>query len=286
MRIVVAAVMCATVVAASARADASVLLVAPQRVDVLRTEFATRVRIRGWFRTCDGGECKARQPGAVMLACPDDKAELCWERIVALTKVANEHQCVTLALAESAIHPNDTEYVPAVPFSVERELVVTDADDPLCVNAHGSKSVAKVEHTDPLPVPPTPTMRRSYAGYILLADGLSVATMPLLIGFGGYFLGGPIVHWTKGNVEAGFGSLALRVVMPVAGAALFLVPCGNHCGYEGFILALVGVIAGAGGAVAIDAAVLAREEVPVSKVAAIVPMVEKNVRGLALVAQF
>jgi hypothetical protein len=48
-------------------------------------------------------------------------------------------------------------------------------------------------------------------------------------GLGIYALGGPIVHWAHGRVGTGFGSLALRVVVPFVSLIAFVGACWNRC---------------------------------------------------------
>ena len=77
-----------------------------------------------------------------------------------------------------------------------------------------------------------------------------------------YLAGGPIVHAAHGNWGRAFGSAGLRVGAPIAGAFLgaVLESChgGDYCGASG---AAVGLVVGTGMAIALDAAVLAREKV-------------------------
>jgi hypothetical protein len=86
-----------------------------------------------------------------------------------------------------------------------------------------------------------------------------------------FLLGGPIVHWANGQTGRGFASLGIRLGTPVVGF-LFLAD-----GVENRSLFRVGLgasllIAWIPGAIAIDAAVLARKEVPASRVS-VVPLV-------------
>jgi hypothetical protein len=116
-----------------------------------------------------------------------------------------------------------------------------------------------------------------YGWQTLTADGLSIATMmaggaikaPGLsyVGAGGLFLGAPIVHFANARVGAGFGSLGLRVGMPTLGAMIGYAaagPChdqsGFGCIFHGWGEAIVGGLIGMGGAIALDASVLAHGE--------------------------
>jgi hypothetical protein len=81
---------------------------------------------------------------------------------------------------------------------------------------------------------------------------------------GGYLLGGPVTHFAHDNPGRGLGSLALRAGLPFAfgaiGSKLESCEGGDFCGVSG---AVVGGMLGIASAIAIDAAVLGREEVPV-----------------------
>lgn len=92
------------------------------------------------------------------------------------------------------------------------------------------------------------------------------------LGATSYVLGGPIVHWMRGNAGRGFGSLGLRLLVPPAFALV-----GAFVGFEAFggssadsLAPLVGIFLGgyAGGmagilcASTIDIAALARDSGP------------------------
>lgn len=139
------------------------------------------------------------------------------------------------------------------------------------------------------PEPMTQTVKVSYRDHVLLADGLSVATMTLGtaatrdenlfgLGFSGYVLGAPIVHLAHGRGGAAAKSFALRVGLPLAGGFLGFklgpndVVCagssvetdyvGHGKGCEGgsFTGLLVGMLGGAAAAVYVDARYLATYE--------------------------
>jgi hypothetical protein len=85
-----------------------------------------------------------------------------------------------------------------------------------------------------------------------------------LLAAGTYVLGGPVVHFAHENGFRGLASLGLRVATPVVFALVGYAAedCssgGEFCGFGGFI---IGGSLGILGAIIIDAAVLAREEVP------------------------
>ncbi len=115
---------------------------------------------------------------------------------------------------------------------------------------------------------PQLTKSRWYGWQTLLTDAAAFASLDIdpALGVGVYALGGPIVHWSHGNTWRGFGSLAMRVGAPVLLGAAFARTC-NPSGDEGdwgcLGAAVIGVGLGVAGAIAVDAAVLARDRVPV-----------------------
>jgi hypothetical protein len=79
-----------------------------------------------------------------------------------------------------------------------------------------------------------------------------------VLGFGLFELGSPIVHIAHDNWTAAGGSLMLRLTLPVLGAALASdAACGPS---DVFCGARAGAWLGAGAAIAIDAAILGREQ--------------------------
>jgi hypothetical protein len=83
-----------------------------------------------------------------------------------------------------------------------------------------------------------------------------------------YALGGPIVHFAHAHVSSGFASLALRVFTPIlfAFVGYGLQDCagGQLCGLGGLVIGGgLGILT----AITVDAAVLAREDVPDREVA-------------------
>ncbi len=130
----------------------------------------------------------------------------------------------------------------------------------------------------PVVVPPdaiAARVKRWYGAYTLATDGAAVALAFggaalgggewLLAASGGaYVLGGPIVHLAHGNPGRSLLSLGTRAGLPLMLAFVGVAAenCsnggGDFCGYGG---ALVGFGVGMVGAVAIDAAVIARDEV-------------------------
>jgi hypothetical protein len=88
-------------------------------------------------------------------------------------------------------------------------------------------------------------------------SGLMVAA-----GVTDYMIGPPIVHWAHGHVATGFGSLGLRTLPILLGGAV--IAGGSKGDIENALVGVWVVGIGAVAAVTIDAAVLAREEVPVT----------------------
>ena len=88
----------------------------------------------------------------------------------------------------------------------------------------------------------TTTIEKGYGGTMLAVDlsalSLTVlapftAGVTLIGGVGVYALGGPIVHWSHGEVGRGFASLGLRVGVPIAsGYALYGLTCPKRSGHE------------------------------------------------------
>lgn len=127
---------------------------------------------------------------------------------------------------------------------------------------------------EPSATPETPATRRWYGGYLLAADGASllvgltgVLAPPMaLVGFGGYLVVAPIVHWSRGHVGKGFASLGLRVGAltggTVLGYALAEPRCkGDFAGLCALVYVVPLVVTGMVAATTVDAAVLAREDV-------------------------
>lgn len=79
----------------------------------------------------------------------------------------------------------------------------------------------------------------------------------------GYFFGGPIVHWSHGQVGRGFASLGIRVAAPLlfAGLGYAVFQRGGNDDLRGAAGAVLGFGLGVLGAIAVDAAVLAYEKV-------------------------
>lgn len=79
---------------------------------------------------------------------------------------------------------------------------------------------------------------------IALDDSDAHVQVPfLLAGTGAMLLGGPIVHWSQGNITKGLGSLALRVSVPVVMFyGSMIVTQGEYAtGALGGLVGLIGV---------------------------------------------
>jgi hypothetical protein len=144
---------------------------------------------------------------------------------------------------------------------------------------------------------------RWYGDETLLMDGASAAVALLavladdelaspILGFasiGGYVAGGPMMHVRHHAPGRALGSVALRVGLPLLGLAPALACSGRErdgCG-EAIGAVLIGLPLGIGAAIAIDAAVLAREDVPVYDEHArihfgISPLVTRTSTGVAM----
>jgi hypothetical protein len=92
-----------------------------------------------------------------------------------------------------------------------------------------------------------------------------------------YVFGGPILHAAHENWGRALGSLGLRLGAPIVGAILGagLEDCSGGDSCSG---AAVGFVAGLGAAIAIDAAVLAREPVREGQLA-VIPVVSTGKNG-------
>lgn len=80
-----------------------------------------------------------------------------------------------------------------------------------------------------------------YGDWILLSDGISLLTLPVWVGIGGYFVAGPSIHLAHGNVGRAFASLALRVAIPAAALVAGLAVCRDGCNEGAAVLTALGV---------------------------------------------
>lgn len=154
----------------------------------------------------------------------------------------------------------------------------------------------------PAPAPPPAATRapttesRWYGWQTLIADGASL-TLLTAAGFArsgptagvavaGYVLAAPIVHFAHGNVGRGFGSFGIRVGSPIV-CTLIGAAAGSGKGNSDILDtgalggAVIGFFVGMGAAIAIDASLLAREQVPVERAGAlrITPIVAPSAHG-------
>jgi hypothetical protein len=102
------------------------------------------------------------------------------------------------------------------------------------------------------------------------AGGTSITNVFWTASVATFFVGAPVIHWTHGHVGRGFGSLGLRVGLPLgaflAGALIGNAACGDSDSDNSLVGCPVGVgafaaLAGLVAATIVDAAVLAREPV-------------------------
>lgn len=118
------------------------------------------------------------------------------------------------------------------------------------------------------------TARRWYGWQTLMLDALWMVGIPaslkdqngtglFLVSGVDYLLGAPIVHWAHGHGVKGAGSLFMRITPLVAGIAIAAGGSGNGDeGLSNFFTGLAVLYVGGVVAAAIDAAVLAHEDVP------------------------
>jgi hypothetical protein len=188
----------------------------------------------------------------------------------------------TVAVALFLSHEAKADDLPPLPPPEQPAPAPTQAPPP-------TATPAPTFTTNELPLPssPAPTTPATtsvwYGLPILIIDVSSVvvAHVGLLAGSSGvvllsggvYLVGGPAVHFSRGNIGRGFGSFGLRLGMPVvlglgglvAGAAL---GSSNNNGdaIGALVLAAlggyVGGMLGIAGASTIDIAALARDDVP------------------------
>lgn len=113
------------------------------------------------------------------------------------------------------------------------------------------------------------------------------------VGLVTYLVGSPIVHWAHGNVGAGFGSLGMRAAAFSALLVGTIACAGNALGGSssdgGCVVAFVGLL-GVPAAVAVDAAVLAYDEVPAENTSStrLLPWVsnERKAAGVNWIGRF
>jgi hypothetical protein len=114
------------------------------------------------------------------------------------------------------------------------------------------------------------------AGWIMLGvlGSGSNSSAVSVVGIVTYFLGGPVVHWAHGHGAKGAIDLGIRLGAPVVGALLGLgigglADHGHTISSDGggatdgaIVGAVLGAFIGLVGAITVDAAVLANEDVP------------------------
>ncbi|HEY1691079.1 MAG TPA: hypothetical protein VGG39_02900 [Polyangiaceae bacterium] len=230
--------------------------------------------------------------------------------------------CVALAVScsASAAAAAETDVV-EVPGRVFRGTVIEVRDrvlvrmrlangDELTILWSDVRSLRRAAGAPPLAVPtppswspPPPPISRWYGGQTLLVDAVAVgaalvALEPVAIPL--YLLGAPTVHVVHGHPGRAIGSLLLRAALPVGFAAAFMAawpsgdsadPKGTGVADNGPPEALVGAFMGAAlgvvSAIAIDAAVLAREPIaaapakdsPAARAPTVAPLVMLRTAG-------
>ena len=117
------------------------------------------------------------------------------------------------------------------------------------------------------------------SGLALGNDGSFSSTAAIATGATGYVLAAPVIHWRHDQLERAGGSLALRLVLPMAalGVGAIVTPSSEHCPakseaeYERYCeprfkrVTTVAVVSGLLAASFIDAVVLAWEAPPKRK---------------------
>lgn len=242
--------------------------------------------------------------------CPAETARLtrrsCRAALVwVATLCPSVHAFAQTATAEPGAAVGQATPLPSTPLP-STEAVAHSREIPAPDLAAGARLAPRVNERTAPPRPEVantePSEEHWYGWQTLTSDALSAGLLAGsvttnieelgVLGGLGYFFGGPIVHWSHGNVAKGFGSLGLRVaatVLLTAGAAVCFdsslsgegLPCG---------VALVGVLA-VPATVAVDAAVFAHDEPPSAEErtsATLIPWVsrERNATGLTWVGRF
>lgn len=164
------------------------------------------------------------------------------------------------------------------PASLSPPLNTSDAPSPPAMPPEPEASPEAIAAPPPAYEQSAPREREHWYGKdILITDGVSIGAGLGLglanpgagvgVFLGGFALGGPIVHLTHGRPLAALGSLLLRVGAPTLGffTGYSVAKVGGRgedddSGPAG--AALVGAVLGYAAAVSIDAAVLAREDLP------------------------
>jgi hypothetical protein len=119
------------------------------------------------------------------------------------------------------------------------------------------------------PPPVADTQERHWYGWqTLIVDGVGILTLPVLVGFGVYLVGAPIVHWAHGRVGLGFADVGMRLGLAVGlGVVAYARTGAQHMDLLPAAL-LFSVIESP--AIALDASLLEWEQVERPKVAPLV----------------
>lgn len=171
---------------------------------------------------------------------------------------------MSFALATSRSNGDETQTTPA---PAPTQPVPTHAPVPVSGSVPVSAPPAAEHYAHP-----REPRRRWYGWQILAGDGTAVTMLFLAARFdsetlawsavAAYAFGGPIIHWSHGNVGTGFVSLALRVGLPSVGAYVGCAADDSEDFLFGrcFTGASLGGFLGYVTAVVVDAAVLAHAD--------------------------
>jgi hypothetical protein len=163
-------------------------------------------------------------------------------------------------------------------------VAITPADAKVdCATAVGDPQCAPpMQLTQPTLAPRPKTRSHWYGWQILIADGAAIGMLvgagavkddrtgnTLALGWGlTYVLGGPVVHWVHRHGGIGAASLGLRLGCPIGLALLGFgigtaADGGRNRSFDSAALAgtVIGFLVGFPTAIALDTAVLAREDV-------------------------
>jgi hypothetical protein len=190
-------------------------VISPDELEVVDdSDGRLRVRVGGGFLSWSAGGYDEGTRGSVELVCPAGRVEECRAQWTTLLGARKRGDCVAMGwdTAPLAVGAAATEW------PVMRGMRVIAGDDPTCVRAHTATSKEPLEREAPPAVLPRPD--DSYGRYILMVDGINLASSFLLVGVGGYFVAAPALHISRGNYGRAAISLGMRVAFPIAGAVV------------------------------------------------------------------
>lgn len=109
------------------------------------------------------------------------------------------------------------------------------------------------------------TKKHWYGWQTLIADGASIVTVPLGgVGVAGYFLAAPVVHAAHGRWGIAAADVGVRVALPLTGCYVGAALSDDRGEFAGLGECILGGALGITGAIALDAALFAREDVEVA----------------------